>query len=255
MDITPSVEKKSFTCPNCGVLSQQEWFNVQLVSAVVNSILHDAHYTYRPRLKSYQQDDFDKFVEHIRQTNDKRLPGFVPRGFSLATCQSCRKCSLWADGVLVAPRLTHVPKANQDMGQNIQALYAEAASVLTESPRGAAALLRLALQHLLVQLGKPGKNINNDIKDLVAGGLSPRIQQALDVLRVVGNNAVHPGQIDMDDSRDVAAKLFQVLNFIAEEMITKPRELNELYSTVMPEEAKQYINKRDGREDDQVPVA
>ena len=85
--------------------------------------------------------------------------------------------------------------------------------------------MRLALQKLLMQIGKSGKNINNDIKELVAEGLSPKIQQALDLLRVVGNNAVHPGQIDIEDNSNIALKLFHILNFIAEEMITKPKEL------------------------------
>ena len=102
-------------------------------------------------------------------------------------------------------------------------------------------------------MGKPGKNINSDIKSLVADGLSPKIQQALDVLRVVGNNAVHPGQIDLADSNEFADKLFQILNFIAEEMLTKPRELNELYSTVVPDDTKQHIIERDGRPEIDAP--
>jgi hypothetical protein len=56
MDVTPIVGKKSFTCPNCGVLSQQEWFDAQLAGVVVNGILRDAHFTYRPKLQPYQQD-------------------------------------------------------------------------------------------------------------------------------------------------------------------------------------------------------
>ena len=133
------------------------------------------------------------------------------------------------------------------MEQEIQELYREASAIVIDSPKGATALLRLALQLLLKQLGKPGKNINNDIKGLVADGLSPKIQQALDLLRVVGNNAVHPGQIDLDDGRDIALKLFHVLNFIADEMITKPKELELLYGDVVPDETKQHINERDGK--------
>lgn len=132
------------------------------------------------------------------------------------------------------------------MNEEIQNLYLEASSIVVDSPKGATAILRLALQLLLKQLGKSGKNINADIKELVSEGLSPRIQQALDLLRVVGNNAVHPGQIDLDDNNDIAMKLFHLLNYIANEMITKPKELDFLYSSIIPEETKQHIKERDG---------
>ncbi len=59
---------------------------------------------------------------------------------------------------------------------------------------------------------------------MVSDGLSPKIQQALDLVHVIGNNAVHPGKINLDDNREMAEKLLQILNFIAEEMITKPKE-------------------------------
>ena len=106
--------------------------------------------------------------------------------------------------------------------------------------------MRLALQKLLEQVGKSGKKINNDIKALVAEGMSPKIQQALDLLRVIGNNAVHPGQINFDDNTEVAQKLFGILNFIAEELITKPKELEELYADLIPNETQDHIKQRDG---------
>jgi len=172
---------------------------------------------------------------------------FVPKGFSVATCSSCGDISLWVNQEIVYPKQTAVAPPNEDMEQEIQDLYLEASTIVVDSPKGATALLRLALQLLLKQLGKSGKNINNDIKELVADGLSPKIQKALDLLRVVGNNAVHPGQIDLEDGRDIALKLFHVLNFIADEMISKPKELDLLYSDVVPEETQQHINERDGK--------
>ena len=112
------------------------------------------------------------------------------------------------------------------------------------SPRGSAALLRLCIQKLCKHLGKTGDNLNADIANLVKDGLDARIQKALDIVRVVGNNAVHPGQIDLTDDKDIASKLFRLINMIADSMITQPKHVDEFYD-LLPESSKTQIKKRD----------
>lgn len=163
----------------------------------------------------------------------------------MATCSSCEEFTLWVNEEIIYPKKTTVPVPNEDLDEDIKALYIEASNILIDSPKGSTALLRLALQKLLKQIGKSGKNINGDIKDLVAEGLSPKIQQALDLLRVIGNNAVHPGQINLDDNAEIAEKLFSILNFIADELITKPKELDILYADLIPPDTQEHINQRD----------
>ena len=247
MDLSPKFRSEKYQCPHYQVASQQTWFDVDNASDSTNRILSHVFYDYRTQIKDYQQNAIAVFIQEVEAANDRHMSEFIPKGFSVATCSTCGEISLWVNKEIVYPSQTPVAPPNEDMEQEIQDLYLEASNVVVDSPKGATALLRFALQLLLKQLGKSGKNINNDIKELVAEGLSPKIQQALDLLRVVGNNAVYPGQIDLDDGRDIAIKLFHVLNFIADEMITKPKELDLLYADVVPEETKKHIDERDGK--------
>ncbi len=247
MDSSPTYKSDHFQCPHCQVSSQQTWFDVDSANSAANTILNHVYYDYRTRIKDYQQNVITAFMEQVVDVNKRHMSEFVPSEFSVATCSSCNKISLWVNREIVYPKKTSIAPPNEDMEIEIKELYNEASSIVVDSAKGATALLRLALQLLLKQLGKSGKNINNDIKELVSDGLSPKIQKALDLLRVVGNNAVHPGQIDLNDDRTIALKLFHILNFIADEMITKPKELELLYADVIPDETKEHINQRDGK--------
>ena len=171
----------------------------------------------------------------------------MPNGFSIATCCSCSEITLWINEQIVYPKKTTVSPPNEDLDEDIKALYIEASNILIDSPKGSTALLRLALQKLLKQIGGSGQNINKDIKDLVADNLSSQMQKALDLLRVVGNNAVHPGQIDLDDNVEIARKLFDILNYIAYELITKPKELERLYADLIPADTQEHIKQRNGK--------
>lgn len=145
---------------------------------------------------------------------------------------------------MVIPADSPVQPPHADMPQSIQIEYNEARSIFSRSPRAAVALLRLAIQKLMLELGEKGENINADIKALVAKGLPVQIQQAFDYCRVVGNNAVHPGEINLNDSPDMGQHLFSMINFIIEDRITRPRHVATLYEK-LPEAARTAIEKRD----------
>jgi len=72
-----------------------------------------------------------------------------------------------------------------------------------------------------VQLGLLGKQLNTDIGALVKQGLRAQVQHAADVVRVTGNDAVHPGQIDTD-SEVVALSLLELIKVIAEDGSPSP---------------------------------
>jgi len=117
-------------------------------------------------MKDYQQRAVEQFIKTIETSIDKRMALFIPSRFSIATCILCRNITLWINKEIVYPRRTSVSPPKADMNEDIKSLYYEAATILNDSPKGSTALLRLALQKLLKQVGKDGKNINNDIKEL-----------------------------------------------------------------------------------------
>lgn len=196
--VAPSLDSKSFTCPSCGVLARQyKW----------------GHQLHGPQASVASEDNVHN----------------APLQVSL--CENCGENCIWVRDKFAYPEVSNAPAPNPDMPDDVKADFQEAAVILNKSPRGAAALLRLAIQKLMVHLGQPGKNINSDIAALVTSGLQPQIQQALDVVRVTGNNAVHPGKIDADDV-NVAAQLFPLLNIIVESQISFPARINEMYKAL-----------------------
>lgn len=136
---------------------------------------------------------------------------------------------------MVYPFSGSAPLPNADMPHDMREDFEEARNIVEHSPRGAMALLRLAVQKFCIHLGENGKNINTDIGKLVAKGLPGKMQQALDSVRVIGNNAVHPGQIDLKDDRESAYKLFGFINIMVDILITQPKSIDEFYDLKIKE--------------------
>lgn len=203
--IQPKVFLHSYTCPHCGVIAKQDWRHTQW--------------------------------DGVSHANTSR------NVLRIGSCHHCHKHTLWVGEVMYYPDTGVAPTPNPEMPEAVYKLYQEAASIHTKSPRGAAALLRLSIQILCVELGGEGKNINNDIGSLVKNGLPEIVQQSLDILRVTGNDAVHPGQIDTDD-HEVVVQLFNLVNIIIEYMIALPKKVSGIYSD-LPEEKVKGIRQRD----------
>lgn len=136
----------------------------------------------------------------------------------------------------------HTPPPNLDLPSEIKNDYEEARSILLLSSRGAAALLRLAVQKICRELGRPGKSLNDDIEALFQNGLPPVVVNALHAVRVIGNNAVHPGQIDVAEEVERVSALFMVVNFISEKAFSEPKRIKEIYD-VLPESARAAIEE------------
>lgn len=195
----------AFNCPYCGVKAQQDWHSI------------------------YYNVNSDYF-----NLND----------FTSSRCSHCLKRTYWFVDKMIIPFGTTAPIPHVDMPETIIDDYNEARNIVNLSPRGAAALLRLSLQKLMVELGESGKDINKDIGSLVKKGLPEEIQQALDILRVIGNESVHPGELDLRDDQETALQLFELINFIVEERISRKKRISSLFSD-LPESKRKGIQDRD----------
>jgi hypothetical protein len=164
----------------------------------------------------------------------------------LSKCYNCKKLAVWVHERLLFPVGKFGVLPNTDLPDDILRDFEEAREIVNASPRGAAALLRLCVQKLCKHLGQKGKNIDQDIAALGRKGLNPLVQQSLDIVRVIGNEAVHPGVLDLKDDRDTSLRLFELVNAIAEQMISHPKAVGAMY-TKLPESKRKAIEARDGK--------
>ncbi len=207
---------QAFNCPYCGAYAKQNWTFGSKTKA---------RYGQRVSINLSPED-------------------YIPN-CKIAECSNCSQHTFWLEDKLIFPYDSTAPLPNIDMPNDVKVDYEEARSIASISPRGAAALLRLAIQKLCKHLGESGNNINSDIGSLVKKGLPVKLQQALDSVRVVGNNAVHPGQIDLKDDVEIANKLFVFINIICDNQISQPKQIDTFYQEVIPENLKQAIENRD----------
>lgn len=213
----PVLGEGEYHCPHCNVYAKQFYAHLHAINKFNWSSMVDRQ---------------SNFMEPL------------PSDWIVTKCQRCDNFIFWLDSKMIYPKKSPAPPPNADLSDEIKTDYAEAANVLADSPRSSAALLRLALQKLCKQLGEKGENINDDIKSLVAKGLNPLVQKSLDALRITGNNAVHPGEINLTEQSERVVKLFDLINFIADKMITEPKEIESFYHQ-LPAGALEAVDKRD----------
>lgn len=214
----PSYKETAFNCMQCGAYASQYW-----------SYITTAHHGTSGLPLSIP-----------------RYSGNIPEIYTICYCGYCKNISFWKNGELIFPNTGQVDQPNEDLPESVRKDYQEAADIVSRSPRGAAALLRLAIQKLCDELVEDEGDLNIKIGKLVKRGLNKKIQQALDIVRVVGNNAVHPGQIDLDDRPEIAHQLFVLVNMIAQQMITEPAEVDVMFES-LPARAKESVQNRDSK--------
>lgn len=204
---TPEFDTSGFHCSFCNVFAHQFWMSA-----------------------NYYEADIQEYS--------------AIKNIKLSQCQHCWGISIWYEKKMVYPNNSSQFMPHDEMPEDLKSDYVEASKIFHQSPRGATALLRLVIQKLMPHLGEKGKNINDDIASLVKKGLPVTVQRALDYCRVIGNSAVHPAELNIQDTPEIAKVLFEMINFIIEDRIARPKQIDHLYNS-LPENAKKYIEERD----------
>jgi len=205
--VPPEFQKGSFTCPHCNCFSQHLWLPISLENG-----------TWEARLR-----------------------------WLTSRCLHCDEYCFWRDQRLVWPVRSGLPDPVDECPKQIRAVYDEAREVFPLSPRASAALLRLAIQRVCVECGLPGKDLNSDIGALVKNGLPTQIQQSLDLVRVVGNSAVHPGQIVIEENKRQIEEFFGLVNLIVNLLIVQPAKVDAMFTNLLPAAQQKQIAVRDGK--------
>lgn len=255
--VPPAIDLTAFNCPHCGAYAEQRWH--QLASFPISERGVPLLWGKSGNLPS-QGTQFSASLGDQSTRDHLKKPGimadvsngsihYVVRSACFSKCFHCNELCIWVYDRLIWPQNGEAPPPNPDLPDDIKADYLEASAILDLSPRGAAALLRLAVQKLCRELGEKGKNIDDDIRGLVRKGLDSRVQKALDIVRVIGNNAVHPGQVDLSDDRQTAETLFSLVNLISDIMISEPKRIDDMYEQ-LPEGARAEIARKDRTDKD-----
>jgi len=183
ISVSPALSLTSFNCPHCKVLAQQFWwraFSDQRPKDEVPTIWRpegvEARIAEMEKGKGFNAEDMANAFAWFRKVatgqvifgekSDSHWSVEVDN-ISFSKCYHCDCVAVWVYDRLVHPAGYDAPPANVDMPPDVLADYSEAGQIAPLSPRGAAALLRLALQRLMPHLAEKGKDLNDDIASLV----------------------------------------------------------------------------------------
>lgn len=232
----PEINKDAFNCPFCGTYAKMEFLNFSddehRIRCKINEIVSSIHYKHYNSIGEKEKIIIEKIKETI-YIYAKIVP-------ILSSCHKCKKTAIWVDEKIVYPKPRLTPMPNEDLDDNLKEDYEEASKIVQDSPRGACALLRSVLQKLLINLGE-GKNINSAIKNLRdKNEIDEKLLKALDSVRIIGNSAIHPNELDLKDDKDTALALFDIINYIADRMISSKKKIDKIYE-LLPASAKNAL--------------
>ena len=202
--VQPKARKDAFHCPRCGSYSDQYWSEIIKCTRVGN------------------------------RTDDR---------YDIGCCRRCEEISIWEDEKMVVPSTGNAPMPNPNMTEEIKIDYNEARDIVSRSPRSSCVLLRLCIEKICDEKKVKG-DLNEKIKKLVEQGLDENIVKALDSIRVIGGEAIHPLQMDLKDDVNTATALFKIVNYISDWAHTRKKTIDGIFDS-LPDGKKEAIKKRD----------
>lgn len=206
MTADPRFNKPSFVCPHCGVLAQHKWSETYVAGM-------------GPGISGMEEPGLPAQAWHA----------------SVCTVSTCARYCLWRRQELVYPAhgAADLPHPAAAMPDDVRVLYEEAALVFAVSRRAGAALARATLEALLRHVDPEAGKANLDQRMArMEGRLSTSLWDTLDLVRHVGNKALHVSGVpdeavvlvlDEDDV-EVGPALFEIINDVVDETIVKEQK-------------------------------
>ena len=223
----PRLHSERFICPRCNSFAAQTW--------------HDLSYPAKNERGGTSWNparDIEigaKEVEGVDET-------YVDTWWRMSECASCTHRSVWHAGNLTYPVQSPAPLPSEDMPPAVRELYEEASAVAAVSKRAGAALARATLERLLKALDRdaPKKSRLDDYIARVIPNVNVATGKLLTLIRHVGNKSLHVEEIPddaivlllNDDDAQLLGVIFQTINDVVDELITRPKQVALLYDAV-----------------------
>ena len=219
--IEPQLGAEAFSCPHCNTVATQDWYSlflrpenateVQVLTPETVNVLRPGE-ALRDNIK-----EIDQFVERLKKNQltyeyQKHPQSLKVRmaNLHISKCHSCNDFSLWVGGLLVFP--TKIDRTPELAEEDLE----EAAAILNKFPRGAAALMRVCIQKLVLLLEDNGEQLNQHVSSLVRKGLEVEMQQAMEVLQVLRSDPSQLNPLESQADRETALRFLDSLKAVLE---------------------------------------
>lgn len=256
----PSPSKTAFSCPYCLTKTTQYWFQLFAVERD-RSGLYTAE-TWQMAIEEEEAagrlDDKTRalFERWILEAKNRRLRildgsagenqayGYEVEALRLSRCMECHEITIWLDQKMVWPDQQIDHRAHEMMPPTAREEFDEAAKVFRDSPRAGCALLRTCLEKICADRGHIKGTLFARAGSLVSEMSSLHGRQAVDIVRVFGNESIHPGKMEANDIAENAERMFDAINLIVEEVYDRPARFSQLFEKLSPSQRRE-IERRD----------